>query len=66
MLDIARSVIENSANFAIDILDLSQVTSEFGKIIHPLQILRLDVHGPVPLAVQLLPQLRPWARSTTG
>jgi multimeric flavodoxin WrbA len=35
LLEIARSVIENRANFAVDILDLSRVTSEFGKTIHP-------------------------------
>ena len=42
--------------FEVDILDLSRTTSEFGK--QPsLQIVRLDVDGALPLALQLLSQL---------
>ena len=42
--------------YAVDILDLSRMTSEFGKQIHPCKS-RLDIDGAVPLALQLLPDL---------
>ena len=41
--------------FAVDILDLSRLASEFGKQIHPCKSCVSDLDGAVPLAVQLLP-----------
>jgi len=43
--------------FAVDILDLSRLASEFGKQISSLQSLRLDLGAIVSLAVQLLSEL---------
>ena len=42
----------------VDFLDLSLLTSEYGRKIHPVQGLRLDGDAALPLAVQLLPEPR--------
>lgn len=43
--------------FAVDILDLSRLTSEFGKNIHPCKSCVSTAMPALPLAVQLLSQL---------
>jgi multimeric flavodoxin WrbA len=35
MVEFVETVLSETSNFAIDILDLSRTTSEFGKTIHP-------------------------------
>src|SRR5438552_781660 len=35
LLEIAREVVEGTAGFTVDVLDLSRTTSEFGRTIHP-------------------------------
>ena len=57
LMQIARATIAG-ADINTDVLDLSLVTSEYGRNIHPVQGLRFDRDAVVPLAVQLLPQPR--------
>ena len=53
----AREAIEQSCGFEVDILDLSRLTSEYGRVDPSVQVLRLDRDAAVSLAVQLLPEL---------
>ncbi len=47
------------AGFDVDILDLSRLTSEFGRQIHPCGV-RIDSDAAVSLAMQLLSELLAW------
>ena len=63
LVELAQHTINERGGFAVDILDLSRTTSEFGKTIHPVQVVRRDRDAAVPLAVQLLSE--PCARPDT-
>ena len=57
---IARKIFDSERGHEIEYLDLSRLTSEYGRNIYPLQGLRLDRDAALPLAVLLLPE--PFAR----
>ncbi|MCR5878577.1 hypothetical protein [Phenylobacterium sp. J367] len=66
LLELARGVFEAAPNTEVKVLDLSRLTSEYGRHIHPLQGLLLDGGGALPLALLLLPEPFPWVRSRTS
>ena len=57
LVELAGRVFE-AADFAVDLLDLSRTTSEFGRMIHPCKsCFDLDgVTGPAVATPQLLPR----------
>jgi len=55
LVQIARETLEH-ANMAVDVLDLSLLTSDYGRHIYPVQGVCLNRDALVPLAVQLLPR----------
>ena len=54
---LARIARESSTaqGFEVDVLDLSRLTSEYGRVIHPCKALRLDRDAALPLAVLCYP-----------
>ena len=56
LVEIAQRVIERERGFEVELLDLSLLTSEYGRQIHALQGLRVDGDAALPLALLLLSQ----------
>ena len=52
--------------FETDVIDLSRLTSEYGKVDLSVQGLRFDGAAALPLAVLMLSESRHRARRTTG
>ena len=57
LLKLAEEVVHAATGFETEILDLSLLTSQYGRVIHPCKAC-VSRPAAVPLAVLVLPQLR--------
>src|SRR5215211_3362656 len=58
LVTIAREIMQAEPGFEIEVLDLSRLASEYGRVIYPCKTCVSTAMPAVPLAVLLLPQSR--------